>query len=164
MSKFVIPIKLLDINNITDDGFIQLYFRNSSLKKKRDVEEDLVLDRKLDNFQPVLPSAITSDDTVLTAFEKLQAIVNALQTSTVDWNDITNIPAMFTPSPHNHDWNDILNIPATFPPSAHNHDWSDIENQPIFVENVIILTTDWDNNEAIISVSHVTSDSLLTFL
>jgi hypothetical protein len=61
-----------------------------------------------------------------------------------DWDDITNKPATFAPSAHNHDdryyteaevtallaaldlfsgdYPDLTNIPATFAPSAHNHD------------------------------------------
>lgn len=81
-SEFIVPLTIQDISSSIILGnapaqSVFLYARNHNLKLKQTVEIDLVLDRGLDNFIPlVTPSPITDGDTVLTAFEKIQAYFN----------------------------------------------------------------------------------------
>ena len=42
-----------------------------------------------------------------------------------------NLQAAF--NTHTHSWNQITDKPATFPPSPHHHSWSDIDNKPTLV-------------------------------
>ena len=84
MSRVVVPIHLGNLAAIptgTDIGFKQLYLRTDWVKLYNGVsEQDLVLDRPLDNFTPTTGS-ITAADTVLTALEKLQYSISLLANS-----------------------------------------------------------------------------------
>lgn len=80
-SKYIVPLKLLEINvtpSLPDQFWHKLYYKNGYLKTLKTSEKDVVLDRPLDNFTlgPCLP--ITSADTVLQAFQKLQCQVSLL--------------------------------------------------------------------------------------
>lgn len=44
-----------------------------------------------------------------------------LLSDNLDWDDITNKPALFSPSAHSQDWSTILHKPESFPPSQHTH-------------------------------------------
>lgn len=84
MSRVVVPIHLGNLAAIptgTDIGFKQLYLRTDWVKLYDGMsEQDLVLDRPLDNFTPMTGS-ITAADSVLTALEKLQYSVALLVNS-----------------------------------------------------------------------------------
>ena len=55
------------------------------------------------------------------------AFVNAA----VDWSDLANVPASFTPSAHGHDWSEISGKPTTFTPSTHTHTADEIDGAAI---------------------------------
>jgi hypothetical protein len=46
------------------------------------------------------------------------------------FDELTEIPASFTPSAHRHDYNELDNVPVTFAPKAHGHAWSEITGKP----------------------------------
>ena len=92
MSKFTVPIRLADFNISFDSvqtGFKTFYLKNGSLKLNNGTEKDVVLDRKLDNFTPVL-GVITNDDSVLTALEKMQYAIQSFSSFTCD--DLLSCP------------------------------------------------------------------------
>lgn len=64
----------------------------------------------------------TDDDTLFrdngSTWDEL--VIAAGSASSVDWDDVDNKPADFTPSSHNHDWADITSgVPTTFAPTTH---------------------------------------------
>ena len=75
MSRIIVPLHLANLVQVpsgADAGFKKLYLRANWMKLHDGISEtDLVLDRPLDNFNPI-PGTITALDTVLTALEKLQ--------------------------------------------------------------------------------------------
>lgn len=80
-SKFIVPLRLLELNvtpALPSTDWHKLYYKNGYLKTLKASEKDVVLDRPLDGFVagPCLP--ITSTDTVLDAFQKLQCQVSLL--------------------------------------------------------------------------------------
>ena len=85
MSKFIVALTLPEFGstpNSPTSGFYKYYLRSHWLKvlNSAGLQKDVVLDRPLDGFvadnPPCLP--ILSTDTVLTAFEKFQCIMNNL--------------------------------------------------------------------------------------
>lgn len=85
MSKFIVALTLPEFGstpNSPSANFYKYYLRNHWLKvlNSSGVQRDVVLDRPLDGFvadnPPCLP--ITANDTVLTAFEKFQCIMDNL--------------------------------------------------------------------------------------
>lgn len=85
MSKFIVALTLPEFGstpNSPSANFYKYYLRNHWLKvlNSSGVQKDVVLDRPLDGFvadnPPCLP--ITANDTVLTAFEKFQCIMDNL--------------------------------------------------------------------------------------
>ena len=81
MSKHSVAIQLLDLTDdytlVPDIEFIKLYSKLTFLTQINNdgTVRDVVLDRPLDNFIPGPVAAIVATDTVLEAFEKLQATV-----------------------------------------------------------------------------------------
>ncbi len=74
-SKFIVPLKLLELN--ATPAFIvsdwhNLYYKAGYLKTYKTSEKDVVLDRPLDGFAPTVCTPIVATDTVLEAFEKVQ--------------------------------------------------------------------------------------------
>jgi hypothetical protein len=85
MSKFIVALTLPEFGstpNSPTSGFYKYYLRSNWLKvlNSAGLQRDVVLDRPLDGFvadnPPCLP--ITATDTVLTAFEKFQCIMDNL--------------------------------------------------------------------------------------
>ena len=85
-SRFIVPIHLVDYTtttpvHINNPGFTEMYFKLTNLKKVvNNVEYDIVLERKLDNFSIVSLSAsqVTSADSVLTSLQKLQKSLSSI--------------------------------------------------------------------------------------
>ena len=80
-SKFLIPLKLLNITATPANptaGFVSLYMKNNYLTSlsSSGVVLDVVLDRPLTGFVSITPAQIVATDTVLIAFEKIQAQIN----------------------------------------------------------------------------------------
>ena len=99
MSKFAVPIRLLDIG---DNTFRDLYFKNNVLKSKLSVEEDVVLNRTLEGLSVAIANTpIVTSDTVIQAFSKLQTSINYILTSggftqiQSDWNQANNLAVDF---------------------------------------------------------------------
>jgi len=80
-SKFLIPLKLLNITATPANptaGFVSLYMKNNYITSlsSSGVVRDVVLDRPLTGFVSITPAQIVATDTVLIAFEKIQAQIN----------------------------------------------------------------------------------------
>jgi hypothetical protein len=89
VSKFPVPIDLLNITVTPaspDAGFVSLYMKSNFLTtlSSSGVELDVVLDRPLTGFQAVTPAPLLATDTVLEAFEKLQAQLNTISSGQPD--------------------------------------------------------------------------------
>jgi hypothetical protein len=76
-------------------GYKKFYLKNGHFKLYDGANEnDLVLDRPLDNFTN-LSGTVTSSDTVLTALEKLQSSISSIVSSsyaTISWVDANFVP------------------------------------------------------------------------
>lgn len=82
MSKNLVTQQLADLNvtpTSVQQGFKKFYLKDGNLKLYDGVEQDVVLDRKLDNFEQVNASAIVETDTVLEAFEKVSSSFSTLK-------------------------------------------------------------------------------------
>jgi NifU-like protein involved in Fe-S cluster formation len=84
-SKFLVPLQLPELNGATfsnpSEGFVKAYILNGWLTKKDSAGTviDLVLDRTLTTYSVAgTAAAITSADTVITAFGKLQKSLNSI--------------------------------------------------------------------------------------
>jgi hypothetical protein len=84
-SKFLVPLQLPELNGATitnpGAGFVKAYILNGWLTKKDSAGTviDLVLDRTLTTYSiAATASAITSSDTVITAFGKLQKSLSSI--------------------------------------------------------------------------------------
>ena len=91
MSKIIIPLHFAKLTTTPDSvqtGFKKFYLRGEWFKLYDGItEKDLVLERPLDNYTPTA-GTITSNDTVLSAIEKLDyAITNF--SGGVSWGSIT---------------------------------------------------------------------------
>lgn len=81
-SKFLVPLRLLNLTATPATptaGFVGLYMKNNFLTtlSSSGTELDAVLDRPLTGFVAVTPSSILSTDTVLEAFQKIQAQIDS---------------------------------------------------------------------------------------
>lgn len=83
-SKFLVPVQLPEIQGTPTapgSGFKKVYLKDGFTKimDSAGVQRDLVLDRVLTNLTiPATATAITSTDTVLTAFAKIQKSLNSI--------------------------------------------------------------------------------------
>jgi hypothetical protein len=83
-SLFTVPIDLLNVLTTPAQnpkaGFLSLYFKNNFLTtlSSAGTELDVVLDRPLTGFVAVTPADIVATDTVLEAFEKIQARLTSI--------------------------------------------------------------------------------------
>ena len=86
MSKILVPFHITDYTGSpgsVQSGFKKFYLKNGYFKLFDGAAvSDLVLDRPLDGFIPLI-GTITSSDTVLTAIEKLQYEINSINTGMV---------------------------------------------------------------------------------
>ena len=88
MSKHIVAIDLLNLASdytfASDPEYVKLYFRDENLRKinSSGIPNDIVLDRTLDDFIPGPVMAIVETDTVLEAFQKLQAVVSYMLSGT----------------------------------------------------------------------------------
>jgi len=94
MSKIIVPLHLADLT-VTPasvaSGFKKFYLKDGELKLYNNIiEKDVVLDRTLDGFTP-LPGVITSNDSVLTALEKLYATVSGGSGTTPNIQQVLDI-------------------------------------------------------------------------
>ena len=93
MSRIIVPLHLANLANIpigTDPGFKKLYLKANWIKLYDGVSEtELVLDRPLDNFTPIL-GTITPLDTVLTALEKLQYAITSIPPPNLTLQQVTD--------------------------------------------------------------------------
>jgi hypothetical protein len=91
MSKIIVPLHFAKLNStptVVETGFKKFYLKGEWFKVYNGVSEiDLVLDRPLDNYIPII-GTITSADTVLTAIEKLGYAINNISVATT-WGSIT---------------------------------------------------------------------------
>lgn len=91
MSKIIVPLHFQEqftAPNSVGPGVKKFYLRNQWFKIYDGANElDLVLERPLDNYNPI-SGTITSSDTVLSAIEKLDYAVQNVSSSTI-WGSIT---------------------------------------------------------------------------
>jgi hypothetical protein len=162
-SKYIVPLKLLEINqtpSLPDQFWHKLYYKNGYLKTLKTSEKDVVLDRPLDNFTlgPCLP--ITAADTVLQAFQKLQCQISIIPPQVnADWNATTG-PAFILNKPtlFSGDYNDLINAPV-LAPVATSGDYNDLTNTPApGVQSVTGLDT--DNTDPLNPVVRVAVDGV----
>ena len=127
MSKFIVPLKLLQVADSYNfsspaNGMINVYFKSFNLKvQNSSTEKDVVLDRKLDNFILSTAIPITNNDTVFTAFQKIQALLNIkIETVLVDGVTIigdgvaTPLSAVGTFTQIQADWDQIDNLQVDY--------------------------------------------------
>jgi hypothetical protein len=92
MSKIIVPLHFAKLNTTpgnVDVGFKKFYLRGEWFKLYNGITEiDVVLDRPLDNYVPII-GTITSSDTVLTAIEKLDYAISSVITPNILWGNIT---------------------------------------------------------------------------
>src|SRR5687768_13151238 len=60
------------------------------------------------------------------AGQKVEPNGNGGEGGPVSYNDLTDLPTTFPPSPHSHAYSALTGLPTSFPPSAHTHAQSDV--------------------------------------
>jgi hypothetical protein len=64
-----------------DEGFVKYYFFEGNLRVLADIDHDVVLDRTLQGLSDVECSDVIAEDTVITAFSKIKACIQAINYS-----------------------------------------------------------------------------------